>query len=904
MAERHQGNTEDILEQRSSTSHNGIREIVSSEAQMAMVNLRETLIDNPERVRKSTLIHKPEEGNLAEGLPGMERKSSGSTITCTGKRNPSTNPAHHRHVRPDTEKVTTILPSRSAFSNNAVDVRSQTGRHQSLESARCDVQLGGFERICANTADNQGRKGCQIQRTVPDCDQVILQRSFSPPAAHERQTEASTNFSARGHNKSARLVGGAEDIAPFDPFLDEEGSSNAPSTTEGSGRIADETDRPYPARHITKVPAVWPPAHSRGRRSTGQRRPAPPKAEFIGNRAPTTKELGLRYQEVHHLIQILEGNEDAPPLPDPSTWKLHLKDTTPLNIEEVRKLPTATTTSIEFLENIWKGFMLPDRYSALLTPRTIKATPLSDEDISRAVNMGKFELCDTQRFGGPKLPADAHGVNTFAIPELKGRRRLITEPHLNAIIPKHEVPKVRYPTRLARRQSLRHARYMLQIDFEAFYDSIPIPTSIRDNFVFRTKNWKYYRLCTLPTGARWSVAVGQAITNVIVDIDTPVIIHTLIDNIMIAAKEGQEKEFLDAVRNILSRIRAANLLTSPSRAELEALPDHELLALAEEGNVFLGEEYRKWNGQERLIRNSTKTVAKLQLSLKAAAFTHRTFASLVSLILFALHTTQINPASAFRLLRTYRGIYRQATTVFNWDDPLPFLDPEVRKNLLSIGTTLCTNEWWTIADERKPTYNDHDYDFICYTDASAAGWGAIVQDTRQKIIKTYQQKWIPDFHAEEQQRTSTQPRFNARHSAHAEPRAVHILLKQLIKAGLPDGSKVAVVTDHFPIAHAQKRLNGYGGIGRGYALNKLFEYSYDLLFQRKIQIIYFYLTGKLNPADQLSRHFGGTITDFRIIVKDADDMGLPPLCGARSPLCDEFETGIFQHAKTTRENWK
>jgi len=98
--------------------------------------------------------------------------------------------------------------------------------------------------------------------------------------------------------------------------------------------------------------------------------------------------------------------------------------------------------------------------------------------------------------------------------------------------------------------------------------------------------------------------------------------------------------------------------------------------------------------------------------------------------------------------------------------------------------------------------------------------------------------------------------FNKKHSAHAEPRGAHIALRQLVKEGLRDGSKVAIVTDHFPIARAQKSLNGYGGIGRGYALNKLYEYSYDLLYHRKIQMVFFYLTGRCNLAVELSRNFG------------------------------------------------
>lgn len=600
---------------------------------------------------------------------------------------------------------------------------------------------------------------------------------------------------------------------------------------------------------------------------------------------------------------MIEGNTNAQELPDPSTWVLHLKKTTPLNMEALKTLSTASTTSQEFLSEALK-FLTPERFYNLFTSRTIKATAISAEDILKAVEMGKFEPCDPDVIKGPTLPIDVHGVNVFTTPELKGRRRLITEPHLNGAIAKHEVPRVQYNTRLARRQSLRYAKYMLQIDFEAYYDSIPIPENIRNNFVFRTKSWKYYRLRTLPTGARWSVAVGQAITNVIIDIDTPIIIETLIDNIMLAAKEGQEKEFIHGVRTILTRIKTVNLMTSPDRESILSMPDDEILKLAQDKNIFLGEEYREWNGKERLVRNSSKTIAKLQLALEINLHTHRTFASTVSLILFALHTTQINPAKAFRLLQAYRGVYQMATTALDWDTPLPYLHSKVKENLDEIGEELCKNEWWTIAEIRRPTYNDLEYDIICYTDASAAGWGAIVQCVKEKKVKTYQQKWIPNIHlADIGAPGSTLDHFNAKHSAHAEPRAVHTLLKQLVKEGICDNAKIAIVTDHFPIAHAQKRLNGYGGIGRGYALNTLFEYTYDLLYKRNIQVVYFYLTGRLNPADELSRHFGGTVRSRNIIVKDADDMGLPPLLGTRSPLCDEYLTGHTRPEKETIEEW-
>ncbi|ORC85651.1 TATE DNA transposon [Trypanosoma theileri] len=173
--------------------------------------------------------------------------------------------------------------------------------------------------------------------------------------------------------------------------------------------------------------------------------------------------------------------------------------------------------------------------------------------------------------------------------EMKGRRRLITEPHLNGVLSKAEIPRCEYPSRLARRQELRYARYMLQIDFEAYYDSIPLmDEGLRNKFVFRARDGALYRLRTLPTGARWSVAVGQAVTWTIVDIDTRRTILTMIDNILIAAHAGEEVEFVRTVRQIVDRIEVANLCTSPSREEVRSWSDSVMLEEARKTNVFLG----------------------------------------------------------------------------------------------------------------------------------------------------------------------------------------------------------------------------------------------------------------------------------------------------------------------------
>jgi len=490
---------------------------------------------------------------------------------------------------------------------------------------------------------------------------------------------------------------------------------------------------------------------------------------------------------------------------------------------------TSHSSTKDFLEAALRYVEPSGRmFAGLRTSQTIKPTSLPMADIERAVAMGKFERLDERLNAAVRrhhvLSEGMHGVNVFAVPEMKGRRRLITEPHLNCVLNKFELPKVAHPTRLARREALRTARYMLQMDFEAFYDAIPLPQSLRDFFLFRGKDHNYYRLCTLPTGASFSVAVGQAVTWTIVDIDTPVKVFTMIDNMLVAAEAGQEEEFLLAVRRILARIGKANLLTSPDRNELEAMSDDEPLRLAQGLTTFIGEKF-EWSGRERVVRNSVKTVAKLRLALPtltpptrrqtddpSPGFTCRSFVALVSLVMYAHHTTQMNPANTFTLLRAYRGVCSHVARGHDWDDPLPYLHPAAHAALIDIGWKLADNEWWHIGRTWQPTYENADYDLIVVTDASRGGWGAIVADQRCHEVHTYQQRWTPDQRQEVLRARSTvmQNPFRAKHSAHAEPYAAELMLRQLDAEGrLTPRTRVAMVTDHNAIVVAQRRLNGY-----------------------------------------------------------------------------------------------
>ncbi|KAG5477655.1 hypothetical protein LSCM1_04948 [Leishmania martiniquensis] len=768
-------------------------------------------------------------------------------------------------------------PARRALPEAGVALRRTSGRPgDTPDKGRAHLRTLGELADGLSEYHDPLWKGCEVPRAL--CDRDAIAARGRGPAAEAGEKPRPNAAPVCGRDEPPRS--GASSAAPREPCggppIHPEGCRTSPGSERRirGGPHADH--RPHASGHAQAVPGLWPPANEGGRCRAGKRRASPPRIDQLGWEAPTAKSLGVSDAELYAETRRMQGLPPVATLPDGRQWPLHLKRTTPLDLAAVREMPTAHSRTKRFLEQAIQ-YMNPRRFVGLRTSRTVRTASLPLADVLRAVGMGKFERCDWQpRHPASRrpLPEGVRGVNTFSVPEMKGRRRLITEPHLNALVSKRELPKVEHPTRQWRRQELRYARYMFQLDFVTFYDAIPLPEEMRNTFVFRARDHVLYRCCTLPTGARWSVAVGQAVTWTIVDIDTPVTVFTMIDNMLIAAREGQERAFLSAVRRILARIRTANLLTSPDRETVAAMSDEELLSLARADNTFLGEDFH-WNGSERVVRNALKTVAKLKLALRATRFSCRSFASLASLVMYAMHTTRLNPAEAFPLQQAYRAMFRLVERGRDWDDEVPYVGSNVLACLQSVGGRLVENEWWRIADRTAATYEDGTYDAICFTDASADGWGAVVRYANG-TTDALQQRWATDLHpkgrvGEGSPRTRVpdplpnDEYFTAKHSAHAEPRAAMLCLQYLMAHGLAarrgPTMRMAVVTDHFAIVRAQRKHNGFGGIGRGYCLNRLYAYTTALYFTERVRVVFFYIAGQVNPADELSRNFaddGGT----------------------------------------------
>ncbi|PHR97648.1 MAG: hypothetical protein COA68_12310 [Oceanobacter sp.] len=509
------------------------------------------------------------------------------------------------------------------------------------------------------------------------------------------------------------------------------------------------------------------------------------------------------------------------------------------------------------------------------TSRTIKKSRMSSEDLALCTKHGKFKRIEDLP---EPLPPGFHGVNVWTLKETKHRRRKITEPLLNVAVRKDSMPRTRYPSRLERRQGLKACRYMLQLDMDAYYDSIPIQKPARRLYVFKGMDG-WYELLTLPTGARWSVCVGQGITWVVVDFDHQITIWTMIDNILLGAEEGQESEFVDAVRRLCRRLQRANLQTSPPAGTILRMSDDEILELARQEQTFLGEHYA-WDDETktRLVSNSTKTIAKLIVATRAEKFTFRSFMGLLGLILYAMHTVSINAARFFGLFKAYRGIAQSlAKDNHDWDDEIPFVATAAREEIAKVTDILVANQPVVIPERRLFTYDDGAFDDIIFIDASVTGWGAIHRHGKvdaQAFI--YQRKWQQQLSNIALKPGDVGRHFYAKFSAHAEPTGVRELVEHLERKGRL-GRRVAVVTDHFAIVQAQARENGYGGVGKGYALNSLFRAT------NEHDILFFYIAGHKNPSDYISRNFtfeGGEIVETRA------DVALPRLIETYCPIIE------------------
>ena len=239
----------------------------------------------------------------------------------------------------------------------------------------------------------------------------------------------------------------------------------------------------------------------------------------------------------------------------------------------------------------------------------------------------------------------------------------------------------------------------------------------------------------------------------------------MIDNIRIMATDPES--LVSAVRAFLNRVREANLTLNGEWCSLSSSAIIE--RASEETQIFLGEEFMRHDGVFCRVRNTKKTIEKLEKSLNLfeafcrdnrVPYTRRNFCSLVGLLLFALHTVALSPCRFFLMQRATAVIGAMSGS---WDDPLKFVSESVAKEIHHAAALIIANDAVPLPQPVRPSYDFRDYDAIVICDASGAGWGASIRLTSTGEIFNIKEGW--------QYRGALHAGINVGSSATAEPLA-------------------------------------------------------------------------------------------------------------------------------------
>jgi len=543
------------------------------------------------------------------------------------------------------------------------------------------------------------------------------------------------------------------------------------------------------------------------------------------SKTPSAKDLGI---EVESALKKAERSD----------WPLHAHEMTPCDTEAILAdikdpfLKEQLTKALSFTTT-------PQHYGvnwSPLSPKQVPCSYLKESQTRRLLDVVKIL---------PLPPGtQIHSAVKTILVEQEDKRRIrpCFEPQYNKLIDLLQRPIVMYPPRLLRRKALSSKRYLMQFDFKAWFDQIVLDMKVMPWHVLRTRipvEWQgimhsLFMLTKVPMGASHSAHLAQTITWAILEpiILMDVEVGTMIDNVAIASDDPNV--FVAAVQTFVKRCKMFNATLN----DVELIPSDpvEILRLGEQnaklGSIFLGEEYI-----DGKVRNTSKNVNKLAASLERLqssisdpniTVTRRNIAAFIGLATWMAHTTQIPLSHHFDLLRIFSTVESQQG---HWDTPTK-VTPAMLNAFCKISGPLIENLPVSPRPPSSPSFRNSDYDATIIVDASSTGYGAIISINGE--IFELRGGWQGEI----------------RHSAWSEPIGALEALRWTRKR-LGRHARIAIVTDHIALAHAQRRPgSGNGGFSTAYHLNNFYAELYkDILDDADI----FYVEGHLNPSDSLSR---------------------------------------------------
>ena len=340
---------------------------------------------------------------------------------------------------------------------------------------------------------------------------------------------------------------------------------------------------------------------------------------------------------------------------------------------------------------------------------------LTEEDINRMIAQQVIELTSYDEARG--------WCRVFTVTEVeKHRRRLISEPMLNYA--DYDPGSVHLATAQDILNGVGHHKAMIH-DFPWFYGQMPIPLEARSFYCFAWRG-NIYRLCTVPTGSRWTPEFAQAITSSIVTRATGKIPND--------AKPGEKPNecfihtdtYIDDARVCTTdddiELLTQNFLHTCEKATVDVGQTPPIIATEYD---FLGVACSHTDGSVAL---TAKTLGKISrwanVIATATPITFRQALSMLGLFIFASSILHIHTAPYYYCLKFIR---RRAAATWNLDADAK-LWPCAAEKFTQWSNDLVKNIPY------KPTLPQQNHPTTIITDASMTGYGlsGLIHNESQK----------------------------------------------------------------------------------------------------------------------------------------------------------------------------
>jgi len=405
-------------------------------------------------------------------------------------------------------------------------------------------------------------------------------------------------------------------------------------------------------------------------------------------------------------------------------------------------------------------------------PRRTSARPASitaaDEEVMRAIQ--RYEAIER---------ADVSGwANVFSVVELaKHRRRHILEPLLNDVLLAADFDPVLLPTFRTIRQGL--GRHAVQFDAAAFYDQFPLSPEVSAFFSLSTSTgtWRFARL---PMGFRPACSIAQEAMQVLAAVNVPgVTAFVYIDNVLFTG--DNEEDVIRAGEIFKARCASANVtLNDPEIND----PPHVF--------DFLGVNY---NLEDRTARNTEKTISKLQAAQDiitgGSPFSLRQVAAIFGILFYAQSVVPLPLHQFFAAMQYFRKLPLWASeSPARWNQRAPTLPPTARQHLHSWLAAALARPSVPLVPQPRPGP-----ELRIWTDASAYGWGALIERLHDGALQRIGRPWSAEDRAQ----------YCVTSSVIAEPLA---LRRAVLAACTLETKAIEVRSDHLPLVWAWRKGSG------------------------------------------------------------------------------------------------